>query len=113
MNIKKEIRVFVRKEIKKILEAFEFEVAASEQLAKTSSIHKLPRKGISDSINNYNLISVEQDKKKSTKKEIKTPDTIVDYNCISIMSDEEFKEKQKVWDAQKKSSSIIEENENK
>jgi hypothetical protein len=29
------------------------------------------------------------------------------------MSDEEFKEKQKVWDAQKKSSSIIEENENK
>jgi hypothetical protein len=51
--------------------------------------------------------------KKSTKKEIKTPDTIVDYNCISIMSDEEFKEKQKVWDAQKKSSSIIEENENK
>lgn len=65
MDVQKEIRNFIRKEIKKIFESFEFEVAAAEQLAKTSSIYALPRKGISDTINNFNLLSIEQDKKKS------------------------------------------------
>lgn len=65
MDIQKEIRNVIRDEIKKMFESFDFEVASAEQLAKTSSIYSLPRKGINDTINNYNLVSIEQDKKKS------------------------------------------------
>ena len=63
MNYKQQIRKLIREEINKVFEFFDFQIDSAEQIETSKALHTLPRKGISDEINNINLIDFEQNQK--------------------------------------------------
>ena len=62
--MEKAIRMMVRKEVNKLFEIMEFQSSSSEQLASNMALYKLPRKGMDDSINYFNLVQTEKNKNK-------------------------------------------------
>jgi hypothetical protein len=67
--LKFKIKKLIREEIAKIFEVLDFQTNAVENLATSSALHKLPRKGIDDSINNYNIIQTQIDKNQEEENE--------------------------------------------
>jgi hypothetical protein len=67
--VKNKIRNIIREEIKKIFEISNFQTAAAEQLATNMALYKLPRKGIDDSINNFQELQYQIDKIKQPDQE--------------------------------------------
>lgn len=52
--LKFRIKKLIKEEIRKLFEILDFQADSAEQIATNSSLFKLPRKGIDDTINNYN-----------------------------------------------------------
>lgn len=60
--LKIRIKKIIKEEIDKIFEALDFQSDAAEQIAMNMTVFKLPRKGIDDSINNFNIIQAQKEK---------------------------------------------------
>lgn len=60
--LKFRIKKLIKETIEKLFEVQGFQSAATEQMATNMSLFKFPRKGIDDSINNYNLVQSYLDK---------------------------------------------------
>jgi hypothetical protein len=54
--LKFRIKKIIKKEIDKLFETLDIQYPATEQMAINSAMFKLPRKGVDDSINNYNQV---------------------------------------------------------
>lgn len=63
--LKYRIKKLIREEIKKLFEILDFENSSAQQMSMNMSLFKLPRKGLDDSINNFNQVQIELDKNKS------------------------------------------------
>ena len=60
--LKFKIKKLIKEEINKLFEALDFQADAAEQIAMNMTAFKLPRKGIDDSINNFNIIQTQKEK---------------------------------------------------
>ncbi len=69
--MKNQIRKTIREEIQKLFELESFQTDAAEQLAMNISLHKLPRKGMDDSINYFNQVQLQKEKEKSQEEKEK------------------------------------------
>jgi hypothetical protein len=67
--LKFKIKKLIRQEIDKILEVLDFQTNSVENLATSKAIHQLPRKGIDDMINNYNLVQSELERNQEEENE--------------------------------------------
>jgi len=73
MSGKEIIRKIVKKEIDGLFEALEFQADSARQLGVSMALNKLPRKGIDDSINNFNQVEFEtsqQDSEEEREEEL-------------------------------------------
>ncbi len=59
------ITKLIQNEINNLFEILDFQMDSEQQIATTSAIHKLPRKGIDDTINNINQIAFDNYNKKT------------------------------------------------
>jgi len=60
--LKFRIKKLIKEELNKIFEALDFQADAAHQIAMNMSLFKIPRKGIDDSINNFNIIQTQKEK---------------------------------------------------
>jgi len=60
--LKFRIKKLIKEELNKFFEALDFQADAAEQIAMNMSLFKLPRKGMDDSINNFNIIQTQKEK---------------------------------------------------
>lgn len=99
--LKFRIKKLIKEEIKKIFEGLEFETAAAEQISTNMALFKLPRKGLDDSINNYNQIQSQKsryetpdEKEDSVEDDFKSPELNAP-NAATLTNIYESKEKDK------------------
>lgn len=82
--LKFRIKKLIKEEIDKLFENLGFQSDSAHQIATNMALFKIPRKGMDDSINNFNIVQFELNKKESQedrekevedKFEIPTPNT--------------------------------------
>ncbi len=62
------IRKIVRKQLDLFFESQSFQTDAAEQIAINMSLYKLPRKGMDDSINYFNIVQSQENEKENQEK---------------------------------------------
>jgi len=82
--LKFRIKKLIKEELDKLFEVLDFPTTAVEQMAMNMSLFKLPRKGMDDSINNYNLVQACLDKEDSPEE--KEEEVIDKFNSPAINS---------------------------